>query len=277
MIIKKPFGGDAVFLGLEHGVERPAHHVEPLLVALAHHGAERFLGQVLGQDFPVIRLGQAGTHVGGGVGLVVGVGVAAARFQQAEVLVVVLDQHRLEGDAAGAEVVGQVQFGGGAGLHADRGAVQFLDRLDVHRLLHDQALGVVEVHAYADQAQGGVARQGLGGVARQHVDLARLQGRELGLRRQHVALDLGGVAEHRGGDGAAHVHVQAGPFALAVEHRETGDAGEAALQEAFFLDGFEGDAGLGAGGNAQQGRRDGGGQELAHESVLQGYGRAGNG
>src|SRR5262245_61493688 len=36
--------GDAQFLGIEHGKQRPFDNVEPLVVAMAHHRAERLLG-----------------------------------------------------------------------------------------------------------------------------------------------------------------------------------------------------------------------------------------
>ncbi|KAG1223634.1 hypothetical protein G6F68_020289 [Rhizopus microsporus] len=71
----------------------------------------------------------------------------------------------LEFDLLTTEPVSQVQFGGGARLHADGGAVQFLSALDVQVLGDHDALRVVVVHAHADQAQRRVTRQRHGGVA----------------------------------------------------------------------------------------------------------------
>ena len=119
------------------------------------------------------------------------------------------------------------------------------------------ALAVVVVHAHADQAQRGVARQRDGGVAGQHVDLAGLQRGEALLRVQRRDLDLAGVAEHGGGDGAAQVHVQALPFTLAVRDREPRNArGNAALYKPFLLDVVEGRARMGSCGSSKQGGAD---------------------
>src|SRR3546814_18636332 len=38
-------GGDAVLLGIDHGVQRPAHDVAPLIVTLAHKRTQRLLGR----------------------------------------------------------------------------------------------------------------------------------------------------------------------------------------------------------------------------------------
>ncbi len=53
-------GRDAVLLGLDHGVESPAHDVGELIVAVAHDGTQRFLGDDLRQDDVVIRRGGVG-------------------------------------------------------------------------------------------------------------------------------------------------------------------------------------------------------------------------
>ena len=145
-----------------------------------------------------------------------GVDVAAAGEEGGADLVDLLDHHRLEGHLVGAEVVGEVELGGGAGLHADRGAVQLLGALHAELLRHHEALAVVVVDAGEVEAERGVARQRPGRVARQDVDLARLQRGEALLRGERHVLDLLGVAEDRRGDGAADVDVEAGPLALAV-------------------------------------------------------------
>src|SRR3546814_17325159 len=47
-------GGDAVLLGIDHGVQRPAHDVAPLIVTLAHKRPQRLLGDDLRQDDEVL-------------------------------------------------------------------------------------------------------------------------------------------------------------------------------------------------------------------------------
>src|SRR6516165_9622848 len=51
-------GGYAELLGIEYGVERPFDDVEPLIVAMAHHRPEWFLGNDLGQDDVVVGIGE---------------------------------------------------------------------------------------------------------------------------------------------------------------------------------------------------------------------------
>ena len=46
--------GDAFFLGLEQRIDDPVDDVVPLLVAMAHHGGERLLGDALGQDNVIV-------------------------------------------------------------------------------------------------------------------------------------------------------------------------------------------------------------------------------
>ena len=75
----------------------------------------------------------------------------------------------------------------------------------------------------------------------QHVDFARLQGGEAVLGRQRHELDLVGVVEDGGGDGAADVDVEAGPFALRVGQAEAGQrAVGAAIEDAAVLHRLQG-------------------------------------
>jgi hypothetical protein len=90
------------------------------------------------------------------------------------------------------------------------------------------------------QAQRGVAVQGPGGVARQDVDFTGLQHGKTLRGVQGGPFDLVGIAQHGGGHGLAHVHVQTGPVALAVRSGKAGQAGvDAAVQGAARLDGVE--------------------------------------
>ena len=133
----------------------------------------------------------------------------------------------------GAEEVREVELGGGALLHADRGAVELERRIHLQRLAHHEALAVVVVDAGEVQAERGVARRGPGGVAHQHVDLARLQRGEAVLGRQRHEFDFAGVVEDGRGDGAADIDVEPGPFALRVGQAEAGErAVGAAIQDA---------------------------------------------
>ena len=190
-------------------------------------------------------------HVGGARrGQARGVGrvdVAAAGEEGGTDLVDLLDDHRLERHLVGAEVIGEVELGGRAGSHADRGAAQLLGALHAELLRHQEALAVVVVDAGEIEAERGVARQRPGRVADQHVDLARLHGGEALLGGERRVLHLVRVAEDRRGDGAADVDREAFPFALAVRHHVAGRPGAgAADQRAARLDGIEHRPGLAA-------------------------------
>ena len=99
---------------------------------------------------------------------------------------------------------------------------------------HDEAAAVVPVDGGELEAELHVALERHGRDAGEHVDLAGLQRGEALRRRQRREADAPGVTQHRGGDGPAHVHVQAAPLAERVGRREAGDAGgDAALDEAL--------------------------------------------
>ena len=173
----------------------------------------------------------------GGVG---GVGVAAAGVVGLQRLVGGREGDGLELHLVGAEIVGEVQLGGGALLHADRGVAELERRIHLQRLAHHEALAVVVVDAGEVQAERGVARRGPGGVAGQHVDLARLQRGEAVLRGQRHELDLGRIVEDRRRQRLAEIDVEAGPAALRVRQAEAGErAVRAAVERAPLLDRVE--------------------------------------
>ena len=214
-------------------------------------GSQRLLGDDLRQDDEVILAWAAPARWrrawrrGRGVGRV---DVAAAGEEGGADLVDLLDDHRLEGHLVGAEVVGEVELGGGARRHADRGAVQLLGALHAELLGHHEALAVVVGDGREIEPQRGVARERDRRVVGQQVDFARLQRGEALLRGQPDILDLLGIAEDGGRDGAADIDVEAGPFALAVGQHEARRAGaDAAEQRPRELDRVEILAGHGAG------------------------------
>ncbi|MNI51567.1 hypothetical protein D3C73_1062980 [compost metagenome] len=186
---------------------------------------------------------------------VVGEGVAAAGFKGAHHFRHLVDHHGLEFDAVGTEPVGKIQFGGGAGLHADGGAVEFLGAFHAQLLVDQDALAVIEAGGHGGQPQGRVARLGQRDGAQQHIDFAGLQRGEALLGRQRRAFEFGRITEHGRRHRAADVHVHAFPFALAVGGREPGDAvGQAALHESLFLHRIQGGAGKRRLGRARQGQ-----------------------
>ena len=146
---------------------------------------------------------------------------------------------------------------------------------EVHRAVHVQrlpqheALAVEEGDGGEVQAVGGVAPLGPGDGADQHVDLARLQRRQPRLGGERHPADLGGVAEHGGGDRAAEVGVDAAIHAAAVGQAEAGGAGGgAAGQDVARLHRGQGRArrlglraGLAAGAEGEQGEESRGGGE----------------
>jgi hypothetical protein len=196
---------------------------------------------------------------------------SVVRLSQRPAKKAALDHDRREAHVVGAEIVGQVQLGRGARLHADRGAVQLLGRIHAQALLHHEALAVVEVRAHEVEAELHVALEGPGRVAGHHVHLARLDGGEALLRRQRNVADLGRIVEHGDRDGPAGVDVEAAPDALAVGLGEAGEAGvHAAHEGAAGLDGVEDRRGgrLGVGG-AEAGDRE---RRAERESAKNGHG-----
>ncbi len=207
----------------------------------------------------MVGRGLEGGAGGGEAGRVGGVHVAGVGHVLLLGLGVGLDRHRLIGHVVHAEEVREVELGGGAGLDADRGAVQFLGRGHAQVLADHEALAVIVVHADEFELEVRVARVGPGRVARQDVDLARGQRGEAGLAGGRGELGGPGIAEDRGGDGTAHGHVEALPFAGGVGEREAHETrGHAALHEALGFDVVERSGGSrachegGGGGRAEK-------------------------
>ena len=139
----------------------------------------------------------------------------------------------------------------GALRDADRRAVELLHLVDAGVAADGEALAVVEIHRPLVQAERGVAQEGLRAVAVQHVDLAGLQRGEARLRGQRGEAHLGGVAQHRRGQRAAVVGIEAAILAAAVGCGEPREAlGDAAVQHAALLD-----RGQGLRAGAAEGRR----------------------
>src|SRR3954468_1633271 len=264
--------GDAELLGIDHGVMGPLHDVEPLVVAVAHGRSERLLGDDFWQDDVVIDLGEPEPLAGkaGGVG---GVGVAAAGVVGLDGFGCRRKRHSLELHLVGAEIVGEIQLGGGALLNANRGVAEFERRVELQRLPHQEALPVIIIDAGEVQPERRVARRGPGGVARQHVDLTRLQRGEAVLGGQRHDLHFIGVVEDRPRQGLAEIDVEAGPAAWRVRQAEAGErAVRSAVQHAALLDGVER---LGRGsrcGNPKNSRKCGANDDAFHSQNSQNAG-----
>ena len=155
---------------------------------------------------------------------VLGHGIAAAAEEGLVHQLLALEDHRLDGEVAAAEVARHVEFVRRALGDADRGAAELGQRLHVALLGDHEALAVVEIDAGVLDAKPGIALERDGRVAHQHVDLARLQGEEALLRGERHELGLGRIAQHGGGDRSAHIDVETLPLALAVGQREAAQA-----------------------------------------------------
>ncbi|MNE32298.1 hypothetical protein D3C80_1259040 [compost metagenome] len=180
--------------------------------------------------------------------------VATAGLQRSGALVgsIVSDRGVLQ--AVGAEVVGEVQLGGGTGLDAHGGAVEFLGTGHPELLVNQEALAVVIVGAGEVQAQTGVARTGPGGVARQHIDFAGLQRGEALLGSQRAVFDLGRIAKQGSSHCAAYIDVEAEIIALFIgvgEARQT--IADTALNETFLLYCVQGRASVNEAADPQNG------------------------
>jgi len=216
--------GDAVLFGFDQTSVHPFVDGEPLVVTTAHHGAQGLFGNQVGQDDVGCRVfGFLGAHRGQ-ARCVGGVSLATASEVSAGGSFDFFKHHRLQVELVGAGVVGQILFGGGAGLHAHGGTFELLGAGDL-AFGHHEALAVIVVGTDEVQAQGAVAVQGVGGVAGQHVDFARLQGGEALLCGQGHVFDFGRIAQHGSSHGTAMVHIQTRPVAAGVSSRETGQTG----------------------------------------------------
>ena len=215
---------------------QPAHQVAEALVAMAIERAERLLADHVGQDDVVIGVLLRGAD-GGQARDVGGIGVATAGIVGGDVVLQPLDDDRPDVHARAARPIGQVLLGGGAGLHADGGAIQRAGIGHAQAALHHEALAVEEVDAREVEAERGVAAQRPGRVAAQDVHFAGLKRGEAHLGGGGHEAHLGRVIEDRDGERAAVIHVEAAPDALAVGLREAGQAGiHAADQRAAGAD-----------------------------------------
>ena len=142
--------------------------------------------------------------------------VALAGFVGLEHVVDGAELLRLVLHVVGAEIVGEVELGGGLGLDADLAAVERQRRFDLARARHHEALAVVVRHAGEVQVVLGLARHRPGRVARQHVDLALAELLEPLLGVERDELHLLRIVEDRSRDGAAEIDVEARPVALVV-------------------------------------------------------------
>ena len=124
-----------------------------------------------------------------------------------------LDRNRLILDLVGPEEVGQVQLGRGAGLNADRCAVELLGALHAQLLGNHEALAVIVVGALECELDVDVAHECPGGVAEDHVTFTGIQDGEARLAGCRLVFDLVRVAKDRRGDGTAVIDVEALPLA----------------------------------------------------------------
>ena len=235
----------------------PAHDIEPLVVALADGRSERLLGDDFRQDDMIVRLGQRQSD-GIQARLVGGVDVALAGVISLVHLVLLFEDGQLVFHLVGLEVVGQVEFGGGAALHADSGARQFQRRFHAKLLAGHESLAVIIVDGAEVEAELRVAADRPGGVARQKIDFARLKRRKAILGRKRRIFHLGRIAENGSGDGFAVIDVEAGPVAAAVLRGKTEQAGavDAALNESLGLDVVEFARKSSRSANSKDGRAD---------------------
>src|SRR5690606_27898551 len=148
-----------------------------------------------------------------------------------------LEDHRSEVDAEARHGRGQVRLGGGAGLHADRAALEVGEGVDARVLADHEALAVGVGGRGEVGAPGGVAAAGPGRVADVHVDLAGLQGGRA-VAGGEGTVDVGvGVTGQGCCEGLAEVVVEADVIAALVDVAVAGQVGvDTATQLTALLD-----------------------------------------
>ena len=224
---------------VDHRVDRPPDDLYPAEIVRHDSRSVRSAGNQPGQD-----------EVIGGIGgtraqrrerrLILAERITASSKVRVGGLLEPLDDDRREGQLVLAEIVGDVDLVGRSRLHANRRAVEVLDRLHIGRLADDEGRAVVPVDRGELDAELDVALKRDRRDARQDVYLAGLKRGEPLRRSERREPDLARVAEHRGRDRAAHVDVEAPPLALRIRRREPGDAGgHAALHEVLAAHGVE--------------------------------------
>ncbi|WP_198381060.1 hypothetical protein [Roseomonas sp. KE2513] len=127
-------GGDAQLLREDECVNRPAHDVVPLRVALPHGAGERFLADDAGQDHVVVRPVE-GAAEARELARIQRVAVAATGGVGLARVLVALEDQRVDREAIGARSVRQVQLVGGAGGDADGRAAELRRPLHARRMM----------------------------------------------------------------------------------------------------------------------------------------------
>ena len=136
-------GGDAELLGVDQGEERPLDDLEPLVVAVADHRAERLLADALGED-----------AVGGGIGQAAADGVEPARRRRDGVaeagavgdreVLAVLVEHLVVAHLVEEEELAEVRELALVVEDADRDVVELVGGDDAEGQRHHEGLAVVE-------------------------------------------------------------------------------------------------------------------------------------
>ncbi|MNN39058.1 hypothetical protein D3C81_1530820 [compost metagenome] len=181
------------------------------------------------------------------MGLVGGQHVATTGFQRLGAFIGGVESDRGVFQTVAAEVVGNVQLGGGTGLDADGRAIQFFSAFHAQLVVYQEADAVVvSDEAREFQAHARVTGAGHGGVARQNVDFAGLQRGEALLGVQLAELDLGRVAEDSRRYCTAVVSIDTDDLAGGIRNREAWQTiADATLHETFLHHCIQGCARLG--------------------------------
>ncbi len=158
-------------------MHRPVHGAGPLVVAVADRRTERLLRERVVEDHqgvgPPSREGRA---LAGELREVAGPAVAlSGRRTPRRSCVGIGERERRVAQPGRVEPRGEVQLGGGAGQHADGGAVHVFDRLEPRVGPHHHPLAVEEGRGEEAGAVAAITAGRVSRVADQHVDLARLQ------------------------------------------------------------------------------------------------------
>src|ERR1700730_14133886 len=110
--------GNAEFFGIDHRKQHPFDDIEPLIVAVANHRAERLFRDHLGKHGVIGRIGKLQT-LGIELGDVRGEDVAAPGLVGLDGFVGAAERDHLILHVVALEVIGEILLGRGAGLHAD--------------------------------------------------------------------------------------------------------------------------------------------------------------
>ena len=206
---------------------------------MADDGTQRLLGNDFRQDNVLVRIVEGGARRGQSRS-VRGVHIATVSQVVLAGFFVGFDGNRLVLHIVGAEVVGQIELGGGAGLDADGGAVKFLGAFDALGLADQEALTVIVRGVDIVQLDVDITDECPGGVTDEDVAFLRVQKGKAGLTGGGDKLHLFATAENRGRDRAAHVGVETLPTAGLVGIREARKTGiDDAVKHAPGFDVFQ--------------------------------------